>query len=148
MSLSRIILFTALFAQLLLNFGCGAQKNAELNSTRETEALISRSEKLTKLDKLCRNLPAFDVIEPKVKSVNQKFDTLFYYYELKTDTEDLKSQIKEHLIQDGWLLKVEKQSDWEYQIEFEKETYWLQFSYNKFSRLNYSINCKDFSISR
>ena len=148
MSLSRIVLNTALIFSLLIISSCSDRKNAELRSTRETEALISGSEKLTKLDKICRSLPVFDDIEPEVKSVNQKYDTLFYYYGLKIETEDLKSQIRKHLIEGGWLLKVEKQSAWEYQIEFEKENYWLQLGYNEFSRLNYSVNCKDFSISR
>lgn len=139
---------TAAIISLLFITSCGVEKNAELRSKRETENLINGSEKLSKLDKICRSLPVIEATEPEVKSVNQKYDTLFYYYELKINNEELKSQIKKHLIQDGWLLKVDGQSSLEYQIEFIKDNYWLQFSYHEFSRLNYSINCKDFSISR
>ena len=131
----------------LAGLGC-FQSNAGKGSTEAAEKVIKQSTRLRNLDEVCRNLPVFDQIEPEVVSVSTKSDTLFYYYKIKIEPEQLQTKVKERLLQNGWLMSKEVKGASEFQIEFEKENYWIQVGYNEFSRLNYSINCKDSAISK
>lgn len=131
----------------LIGFGCSTEKSAEKRATEAAEAIISQSDQLKNLDKICRNLPVFDETEPKVKSISRKSDTLFYYYKLKIDFGELQNRLKEKLEKDGWTLKRGVNGVKEVQIEFEKGNYWIQVGYNEFTELNYSTNCSDLSKS-
>ena len=145
MIFSRIVKTTILISLVLNMIGCGNQKNADI---REIQKQISQSEKLKKLDQLCRNFPVFEDLEPEILTISRKSDALFYYYKMKPEPKGLPGKIKEHLLQNGWNLTKEARGTAEFQIEFEKENYWIQIGYHEFTELNYSINCKDLSISR
>jgi hypothetical protein len=122
-------------------------KREEERETKSTQEIISKSETLQNLEKVCRYFPFFDETKPKVKSISKQNDKLFYHYSLQVDFENLKAEFEKKLPQNGWIFKKENRGVWKNQLEFEKGNYWVQFSNGNFGESNYAISCKDSTIT-
>jgi hypothetical protein len=154
----KLVRFGALSACLLLSlgvFGCidrgspifkKVSNQEDERWTRSTEKLISSSERLQKLDAVCRDLPYFSETNPARKGASRKNDALYYHYRLEVDFERVKELVIKHLVGDGWVQTKTEYGLWENQIEFEKDTYWIQVSNGNFGESNYATNCQDKSI--
>jgi hypothetical protein len=123
--------------------GCDGGKRM----SRATEREIKNSPALQELDKVCRKLPFFEKIDPVRQMTSKKDDTLFYYYRLKKDFDELKRFYKAKLPPDGWTLVKEDSEIWEDQIEFKKGRYRIQISNGSFGDENYATSCEDSSIA-
>lgn len=146
----RIICFIASFLFWILiinNFGCNAKERFQ-SEKESTEKVIGKSEALTNLDKVCRDIPLFERIEPLSKRLGKDGDILFYQYDLRFDFIQVKHLAKIYLESKGWILNKEKDSFMEDKIEFEKENYWLQIANGYAGDYDYAVSCKDFTIPK
>lgn len=115
--------------------------------TKYTEDRIAESAKLRKLDAVCRDLPYFRDSAPVRKGMSREQDTLYYYYRINVAFETVNHELTDYLLSNGWRNTKMDNEIWEYQVEFEKDNYWIQISYSKFSEDNFATNCLDKAIS-
>lgn len=139
-----IILLVLIFA--CTNWNCFFRSDSEIN--RETDKAIRQSKALQNLEKICNELPILGRLTPSRKSIGKQGDTLFHYYRLDQDFNELKSVYKENLLRKGWILTKEEPSIWEEQIEFEKEKLHIHISYGTYGNENYGLSCEDKSLAR
>lgn len=123
-----------------------ARKEGE-RRTRSTEVLIEKSADLQKLESVCKDIPFFKTTEPLVKGISRTNDQLFYYYHLDAADKDVYIAIKNDLQKKGWRFIRENEGFWEHQIEFEKDSYFIQVTFGNFGDSNYGTNCKDNSLT-